>query len=323
MVDDKAQKKGVPTETNNEEYSYDEIHNSDTRSLQQNATNGQSDTAKPSVEDNKPDTPQPGDATATAAKPDDNAGTGATTHTEPVKPALDTDTIKSMAQEISQATAQEVVKGIVGDGKPETKVEKDELEELMETAPWVKDNRNPTYSEVIKWTVEQSTPRIKQQIMAELQAEAEAEEKALAEAEVAKVKEQEQANTELFGKWDRQLAILEQAGDLPAIVNKADPNDEGIKARAKLFEYVRQDALNATKEGRQPVTDLTEMFAAHKSDFVKPAEDKVINRAKNAPVTGGNKGVGNTQTDEIDYNEIHNMDIRTLVSETLGKGNLR
>lgn len=194
---------------------------------------------------------------------------------------VDIDT-SALKKEVTETVSKELVdklnKTLVGE--PVTEAD----------TPWGKEGRNPkSWDEVANYMVEKSE-KVREE-------KAKQTEKQQKEAADANVKAWNQI-------WDAEIHDLQEAGSIPKIEDKSNPNDPGIKAIQRLFE----EATKMTTEGRLPTKSL------------KVAYYEVVSKMKqeppggNAPVFGQRTPTAPDKGPGYSYEELHNTSMDDILS---------
>lgn len=201
--------------------------------------------------------------------------------TEEEKPVeIDTSEIK---KEISQDVTDKIVQALTG-GKKE--------EDLSVKSPWAREGRNPRdWDEVAEWT--------KEQAKAELKAEREADDK-LKNEQQAQLEQKTQESIKQWNEyWDSQTNDLRATGKLPAITNKDDENDPGVKAQRELFKQLKEVNEQRVTKGLPIITSVKEFFyEGYKAPNSQPS-------GADAPVSGGKTATISGSEDEFAYEDVH------------------
>lgn len=191
----------------------------------------------------------------------------------------------------------------------EEAMKRQELEADENTPPWIKrgENTPKDYDELTNWNVEQAKKAVAaewEKREAEKQARLDEEK----QAEETRKKTEEDATNEWNKMVDEQLEDLYRNNKLPKIKNKADDNDEGLRARKALFQTMYEVNEKLKKEGKRPVTSIKEIFYEHyKAPTTQPP-------GADAPIAGSRLQNATAKVDgEYTYAEIHNArDYRSL-----------
>ena len=151
--------------------------------------------------------------------------------------------------------------------------------------------RDPNWIEVSQFLEDQAVERIK------------LEQKASEEAQV-KAKEEENKATEAFTKRfnsqvDEELEELYKSGNLTAIKDAKNPNDQGVVERKALFQAMLDTNAKRANEGKDAILSIARIF--YGGYYTKPSA-KVA--GEEAPISMG-KGTpgGGEDEQEIDYNK--------------------
>ena|SRR3990167_396099 len=166
---------------------------------------------------------------------------------EPKEPEVD---IEEIVTEVKKTVSESIIKALTGGS------EADVTGATGEQSPWAKEGRNPKdYDEIAQWATELAVKK-QEAVKAE-------------EAEKAKEQEKEAAKlqterAEAFNKyWDTQLNELFEAGKLPKIEDPKNEDDIGIRARKSLFSKMIEVNEQRTKEGKEPIYSLKEIYYEH------------------------------------------------------------
>lgn len=142
----------------------------------------------------------------------------------------------------------------------------------------------------------------------------------LNEVQKVQIIENEKKNKEVNDYWDEQLEELRADGLLPQIspevkkkisegkaLSKIDRNDAGLKAQLEVFEKMYELSQQRELEGKKPITDIHHIYHRFISKKPKQPEGAI------APVSGGTKTVPMQQSEELNYQDIHNLDFEDII----------
>lgn len=275
-----------------DEYTADEIHNADLGDL-----------VAENIASEVPDESQP-ENPASEEKQEEQTETPIEEKKEDEAPQLPQTQPAINTEELSKNIVSQVVEALAGDTK--TGQEKQDIKnDIWANAPWVKENRTPSYTEALDYTIKAAQPKLVEETAAKvkemLDKEVEEEEKTLQEQEEQQKKQQEETQKQWNTYWDAQLADLESKNLIPKIVNKNDPNDPGVKTRVALFTKMREAAEENGKNNKPVSLNLKEIYYEH----YKPEQDNKRD-PKLVPVAGARKGMSPQEEEEFSYEEIHN-----------------
>ena len=158
--------------------------------------------------------------------------------------------ISAIEAEVTKKVSDKIIKSLTGGSEAEIEGA------LGEQSPWAKEGRNPKdYDEIAQWATDLALKRQEAQ-------KAEETEKAKEQEKEATKLQTERA--EAFNKyWDTQLNELYESGKLPKIENAKDENDLGVKARKAMFSKMIEVNEQRTKEGKEPIYSLKEIYYEH------------------------------------------------------------
>lgn len=223
---------------------------------------------------------------------------------QPVAPVIDTN---------------EIVKGVVEALSPaQTPDEQDTTEKMIEDqmkdAPWVKENRNPTYQEIVTWTAKAASPLIKDQIKKDLEQEVADEEKAAQEKQQQAEQAQQETNQRYANAWTGQLNELTSSGKIPAVQDPKNPNDPGVKARVDLMKMLKEGYESAIAEGKVPTEDLRVVYyEKYLPEHPVLPQGQTVPGA-DAPVYGAGQTATSSGSETYTYDEIHNSSIESILT---------
>ena len=210
---------------------------------------------------------------------------------EPQEPEVD---ISAIEAEVTKKVSERIIKTLTGGSEEEIKGA------LGEQSPWAKEGRNPKdYDEIAQWATELA---LKKQEAVKAQETEDAKEK---EKEAAKLQTE---RAEAFNKyWDTQLNELYEGGKLPKIKNAEDENDLGVKARKALFSKMIEVNEQRTKEGKEPIYSLKEIYYEHPINEEPGME---------APVSAGR---GAVPAEGEGYEYVGNKSFLDIIKGAVGK----
>jgi hypothetical protein len=219
---------------------------------------------------------------------------------EPVKPVIDeeklTDNITNKLLE--KLTPEDAT-------KQEKKDLKTKLSDLEAKAK--EEGRELTYTDALEFlsketkesVKEELKEEVKKEVLSDLQKEVDTEDAKTREQQAAQLKQQETFTKE----WDRQLARLEEGGQLPKPTDMKDPNDPRVKEELALFIQMRDYNLKHTEA---PILNVVEFYhTAFKSPTSKPP-------GADAPVNGARRSVQPTDDKDFTYQSMHNSSLEEL-----------
>ncbi len=207
-------------------------------------------------------------------------------------PPIDTEELKKeITEKVSKETVDKITQALTGKQEETTQEQKDKYLEYSEKFLAEK-GRNPTWFELV--------PFIRDEVKQELKREQE-ETRVQQEEAQRTVAETEKQRTEAFNKHiDAQLEDLYRQERLPKIVNKDNPNDEGVQARKALFQAMLEVNQDRVNKGQDPIYSIKEIFYEH---YKKPSRQPA---GADAPVSVGSGNVAPESPDDYSYADIRN-----------------
>ena len=211
---------------------------------------------------------------------------------EPVKETPkeeETETVEFDPEQLKKEAAAEakaeILKSLKGETKEETKENIDEYQEYQKEF-FSKNNRQPTWFEVAKFTQEQVEKKFEAK---------QAEERKAREEEQAKNKEIETKNQESTNKYVKDtLDELYANEKLPKIQDIKNEDDYGVRVQQAFLKKVVEVNTKRIADKQAPKT-LKEVFY---EDFKAPAREVA---GADAPVNMGRGGYTPDDTQELDY----------------------
>lgn len=222
---------------------------------------------------------------------------------EPTPEETVEDAAQKTREEVKEEVKQDVLKSL-----GMTEEQKVEAEEQGFKFPWEKDGRAKPDTWLEQAEGVQEYLDFKKTKLEEEQA------KTQAEQEEVNKKRLEEANA----TWDEQLDYLREEGFIPAIDPKVadklknnklltaeDKKDPGLVAQANIFDTMYRLSLDLGKKDKKPITDIIHIY----NRFYKPQKPA----GTQAPVSGSRPSL-NTGSDDLTYEQLHNMELEDLVS---------
>ena len=140
------------------------------------------------------------------------------------------------------------------------------------------------------------------------------EEEALAKAAQEKIekereeKQRKEYEDQINKQIEDELSDLYTQGKLPAIKNKDDEMDDGVRAKKALFETGVKVNKERMEKGLPPITSLKLIYYEHyKAPNAQPA-------GADAPVMG-NKPSSSTRAEGLSYEQLHKKTWRDIIRE--------
>lgn len=195
---------------------------------------------------------------------------------------------KRVSEKVQKETVEKITKALTGE-----KAEEEQVSAYKKFAneTWKKEGRNPTYEEALEFVSEQAVEALEKRQAEKIQKE----------EETKKTQEKAQAEREAnLNKYiDSELEDLIGKGKIPAITNKDDENDPGVRARRAIFQAMLDVNKERTAEGKDPIYSPKIIYYEHyKAPTQQPA-------GADAPVFGGKSGSVASEDNKFNYNDIH------------------
>lgn len=210
-----------------------------------------------------------------------------------------------------EAFTDKIAEKVINKIAPEdaTKEEKKDLRTALKEleAEREKEGKTLTYDEALEYLSQRTKEdlkaelkdEVKQEVLQDLAKEVKDEEEKEAKTAADQKKYEEDTTKAWNDRWDLELSELEDAGKITKVLNEADPEDAGKKERVALFGTMKAVNEDRAKKNLPPVLNLVQIHALY---YQNPNEAPP---GAKEPVAGSRKAVTPTNTDDINYDEIH------------------
>ncbi len=212
------------------------------------------------------------------------------------KPGIDEEALtKKISDKVAKETADKIMKSLTGEeATPEDLNDYQKFQkEIVE-----KEGRAPRWDEALELLEKKAIERLEQRQAEKIKADEEAK------AQQEKVS-QEREKT-LNDYIDSELNELIEAKKIPAIVDKDNPDDPGVKARKAIFASMLEVNTERTKAGKTPIYSPARIFyESYKDPNKQPA-------GEDAPIGGGRSSIEGEDKQHT-YEEVHNRSFFDLL----------